>query len=131
MGCGEGIGWNLTDYPAHQCFTRFFSALQHCYLEQPALYRGDYDARSFAWQEQPEAVGPRACVFQYRRGAGETALQVGLNFSAQEQWLTCPRGPRAMRLYFIRKRLSLVAVALMLRRLPRSRCGGKRVAVFA
>ena len=87
------LGWNLTDYPAHQCFTRFFSALQHCYLEQPALYRGDYDARSFAWQEQPEAVGPRACVFQYRRGAGETALQVGLNFSAQEQWLTLPARP--------------------------------------
>ena len=87
------LGWNLTDYPAHQCFTRFFSALQHCYLEQPALYRGDYDARSFAWQEQPEAVGPRACVFQYRRGAGEMALQVGLNFSAQEQWLTLPARP--------------------------------------
>ena len=41
------LGWNLLTYPIHDSLHEYVKALHKLYLEQPALYKSDYNSTSF------------------------------------------------------------------------------------
>ncbi len=72
--------WNLLDYPIHEAFRRFYARLSHLYLEEPALYDGEYNSDCFEWLTV-DAADYVAYAYE-RRAFGETILVV-LNLSDQ------------------------------------------------
>ena len=61
--------WELLRYPVHDGFAHFIQALNHLYLESPALWQQDYSREGFRWLAcEP---GP-ACLYAWeRRGGGQ------------------------------------------------------------
>ena len=43
------LGWNLLTYPLHDSLHEYIKALNHIYLNTPALYECDYNPNSFRW----------------------------------------------------------------------------------
>ena len=43
------LGWNLLTYPLHDSLHEYIKALNHIYLDTPALYTEDYDQAKFRW----------------------------------------------------------------------------------
>lgn len=70
--------WNILKYPNHDAFRRFFTELSRLYSENPALYDGEYNMKSFEWLE---ADAVEDCVYCYRRTSGNNSLVIALNLS--------------------------------------------------
>ena len=45
----SSLDWQLLDYPAHQQIHAFFKAVNHLYLETPALWEIDFSWEGFSW----------------------------------------------------------------------------------
>ena len=77
------LGWNLLTYPIHDSLHEYVKALHKLYLEQPALYKSDYNSTSFRWID---ADNKNQCIYAYRRSdpAGKTLYMV-FNFSGSYQ----------------------------------------------
>ncbi len=64
----------LLQYPLHDAFRRYFSALGAMYSQQPALHQGEYDTARFQWLVNDD---PAQGVYAYlRRGEGQDVLVV-------------------------------------------------------
>ena len=77
------LGWNLLTYPIHDSLHEYVKALHKLYLEQPALYKSDYNSTSFRWID---ADNKNQCIYAYRRSdpSGKTLYMV-FNFSGSYQ----------------------------------------------
>ena len=77
------LGWNLLTYPIHDSLHEYVKALHRLYLEQPALYKSDYNSTSFRWID---ADNKNQCIYAYRRSdpSGKTLYMV-FNFSGSYQ----------------------------------------------
>lgn len=77
------LGWNLLTYPIHDSLHEYVKALHKLYLEQPALYKSDYNSTSFRWID---ADNKNQCIYAYRRSdpSGKT-LYMAFNFSGSYQ----------------------------------------------
>ena len=74
--------WGILDYPVHQAFHKFMKDLNHCYLENPALFENDYGREGFRWidchQEEKN-------VYVFERISHKQRIVAIFNFSDQEQ----------------------------------------------
>lgn len=77
------LGWNLLTYPIHDSLHEYVKALHKLYLEQPALYKSDYNSTSFRWID---ADNKNQSIYAFRRSdpAGKTLYMV-FNFSGSYQ----------------------------------------------
>lgn len=73
--------WFLLTYPKHEAFHRFIKALNHLYLNHPALYNGEYNSACFRWLEA-DAVEER--VYIYERMCEEERFIIVLNMSDEQ-----------------------------------------------
>lgn len=77
------LGWNLLTYPIHDSLHEYVKALHKLYLEQPALYKSDYNSTSFRWID---ADNKNQSIYAFRRSdpSGKTLYMV-FNFSGNYQ----------------------------------------------
>lgn len=77
------LGWNLLTYPIHDSLHEYVKALHELYLEQPALYKSDYNSTSFRWID---ADNKNQSIYAFRRSdpSGKTLYMV-FNFSGSYQ----------------------------------------------
>ncbi|MBR0373183.1 MAG: 1,4-alpha-glucan branching protein GlgB [Mogibacterium sp.] len=78
------IDWFLLDYDLHKKAQEFVRTLNHCYLEQPALWQGDNLPEGFFWIE-PDCTQDN--VYAYARrvpGSEDEWLVVVLNLSGKD-----------------------------------------------
>ena len=75
----KALGWNLLQYPAHDCFHRYLRQLHHLYCREPALWKADYHPQGFRWLD----VDNRSqSVFAYERwDLADSHLAAVFNFS--------------------------------------------------
>ena len=75
----KALGWNLLTYPAHDCFHRYLQKLHHLYLEEPALWKGDYHPQGLRWLDVDNYT---RSVYAFERwDLGESRLAAIFNFS--------------------------------------------------
>ena len=72
--------WDLLKYPLHDAFQRFYAKLSHLYLEEPALYDGEYNSDCFGWLEVDAA--DYVTYAWERKASGQTIVTV-MNLSDQ------------------------------------------------
>lgn len=72
--------WNLLEYPIHDAFHHFYQKIATLYLNEPALYDGEYNSDCFEWLEV-DASDYVTYAYE-RRASGETILVV-MNLSDQ------------------------------------------------
>lgn len=72
--------WNLLEYPIHDAFHHFYQKIATLYLNEPALYDGEYNSDCFEWLEV-DASDYVTYAYE-RRASGETILMV-MNLSDQ------------------------------------------------
>lgn len=77
------LGWNLLTYPAHDSLHEYIKALNHIYLNEPALYKFDYNSTFFKWCDADNR-GQSIFAFLRRDGVGNTIYMV-FNFSDRVQ----------------------------------------------
>ena len=58
------LGWNLLTYPLHDSLREYVKALNHVYLNTPALYECDYDPAHFRWID---ADNSNQSIFSFAR----------------------------------------------------------------
>lgn len=78
--------WSLRGCPDHKAFWRFCEALNHTYLDQPALWERDYDPEGFEWRDVTS--NERVCFAFERKDSRGGRLLTLLNLSGvtQEDW---------------------------------------------
>ena len=78
--------WSLRGCPDHEAFWRFCEALNHTYLDQPALWERDYDPEGFEWRDVTS--NERVCFAFERKDSQGGRLLTLLNLSGvtQEDW---------------------------------------------
>lgn len=78
--------WSLRGCPDHEAFWRFCEALNHTYLDQPALWERDYDPEGFEWRDVTS--NERVCFAFERKDSRGGRLLTLLNLSGvtQEDW---------------------------------------------
>ena len=74
--------WELLRYPIHDGFYHFFQALNHLYLEHPALWTEDDQHDGFAWLDCRQEA---RCLYALERRGGGERLAAVFNFSDQRQ----------------------------------------------
>ncbi|MGI5959506.1 MAG: 1,4-alpha-glucan branching protein GlgB [Massiliimalia sp.] len=74
------LGWNLLEFPAHDCFFQFFRNLCCLYQELSPLYAQDYHPDSFHWIDVNNASQN---LLAYKRIDGNKTIYVVLNFSSR------------------------------------------------
>lgn len=58
------LGWNLLAYPSHDSLHEYLKKLHHIYLEEPSLFKYDYNSSSFRWID---ANNNRQSIFAFQR----------------------------------------------------------------
>lgn len=77
------LGWNLLTYPIHDSLHEYLKALHKLYLEEPALYKYDYNSASFHWID---ADNKGQSIYAYSRNdLGGRVLYIVFNFSGTYQ----------------------------------------------
>ena len=74
------LDWELTAYPIHDSFRRYFRELGNLYRSHPALYENEYDLSSFNWVEVPAYD---SCLLAFTRRSQEEELLILINFSSR------------------------------------------------
>ena len=75
--------WFLRSYPIHDGFYHYCAALNHLYLEHPALWEGDYEQKGFQWLDVASTT--RVCYAIERRSKEGERICALMNFSGAEQ----------------------------------------------
>lgn len=70
--------WDLLQYPIHDAFCHYITALTHLYLTEPALYQADYTADGFRWVDCHQE---QRCIYAIERRAGAQRLLILLHLS--------------------------------------------------
>lgn len=70
--------WDLLQYPIHDAFCHYMTALTHLYLTEPALYQADYTANGFRWVDCHQE---QRCIYAIERRAGAQRLLILLHLS--------------------------------------------------
>lgn len=60
----KALNWELLNYGMHAALQLFFAALNHFYLESPALWQADADPKGFCWID---ADNSEQSILSYRR----------------------------------------------------------------
>lgn len=75
----ESLEWFLLDYPSHADFQRFMRALNHFYLDTPALWERDTDYAGFRWVREADALHSTLAFLRF--DAEDRALLCLFNFT--------------------------------------------------
>ena len=81
--------WDLRRYPLHDGFYHYMAALNHIYLESPALWAQDYEAQGFQWLD---CHRESQCLYAFERRGGGRRMAAVFNFSGAEQAFEIPAG---------------------------------------
>lgn len=77
------LGWNLLAYPSHDSLHEYLKRLHHIYLEEPSLFKYDYNSSSFRWID---ANNNRQSIFAFQRNdLNGNKLYMVFNFSGVKQ----------------------------------------------
>lgn len=77
------LGWNLIAYPSHDSLHEYLKKLHHIYLEEPSLFKYDYNSSSFRWID---ANNNRQSIFAFQRNdLNGNKLYMVFNFSGVKQ----------------------------------------------
>ena len=77
------LGWNLLAYPSHDSLHEYLKKLHHIYLEEPSLFKYDYNSSSFRWID---ANNNRQSIFAFQRNdLNGNKLYMIFNFSGIKQ----------------------------------------------
>lgn len=77
------LGWNLLTYPSHDSLHEYLKKLHHIYLEEPSLFKYDYNSSSFRWID---ANNNRQSIFAFQRNdLNGNKLYMVFNFSGVKQ----------------------------------------------
>ena len=77
------LGWNLLGYPAHDSLHEYLKKLHHIYINEPALYKFDYNSDAFRWCD---ANNNGQSIYSYCRTDFEgNDVYIILNFSGMSQ----------------------------------------------
>lgn len=77
------LGWNLLAYPSHDSLHEYLKKLHHIYLEEPSLFKYDYNSSSFRWID---ANNNRQSIFAFQRNdLNGNKLYMVFNFSGVKQ----------------------------------------------
>ncbi|MBQ4045186.1 MAG: 1,4-alpha-glucan branching protein GlgB, partial [Lachnospiraceae bacterium] len=68
--------WFLLKYPNHDSFYHYMRELNRIYVENPALYSGDYNGENFRWLQ---VQGEKDCVYCYQRTCGKNIIVTAFN----------------------------------------------------
>ncbi len=74
--------WDILAYPVHDAFHRFIRALNHLYLEHPALYEKDYEAEGFRWLDCHQE---ERCIYAFERASEEERIIAVFSLGDQAQ----------------------------------------------
>ena len=74
--------WDLLNYPKHDEFHRFMTALNKIYLENPAFWQSDYSPEGFAWLDCHQE---NTCIYAFVRKSEKQQILALFNFSARVQ----------------------------------------------
>jgi 1,4-alpha-glucan branching enzyme len=74
------LDWYVLDYAFHQGLKLLVKDLNGLYINTPALYRYDFDARGFEWIDCHDALNS---VLIYQRKGDDDFLVIALNFTPQ------------------------------------------------
>lgn len=74
--------WDILAYPVHDVFHRFIRALNHLYLEHPALYEKDYEAEGFRWLDCHQE---ERCIYAFERASEEERIIAVFSLGDQAQ----------------------------------------------
>ena len=80
--------WDILKYPLHDAFHHFYAKLAHLYLEERALYDGEYNQDCFEWLEVDAAD---YVTYAWERLAGGETIVTVMNLSDQF-WKDFPVG---------------------------------------
>ena len=79
---GEQLEWFLLDYDKHRQYQDFVAAMNHLYLQEPALWQQNYGWEGFQWLEADNAA--QSVLLFLRKGKRrEDFLLLALNFQPQ------------------------------------------------
>lgn len=77
------LGWNLLAYPSHDSLHEYLKKLHHIYLNEPSLFKYDYNSSSFCWID---ANNNRQSIFAFQRNdLNGNKLYMIFNFSGIKQ----------------------------------------------
>ncbi|WP_294408229.1 1,4-alpha-glucan branching protein GlgB [uncultured Ruminococcus sp.] len=77
------LGWNLLAYPSHDSLHEYLKKLHHIYLNEPSLFKYDYNSSSFRWID---ANNNRQSIFAFQRNdLNGNKLYMVFNFSGAKQ----------------------------------------------
>lgn len=68
----------ILQYPIHDAFHNYMTELNHLYLTEPALYRGDYTSDGFRWLD---CAQEKKCIYAIERQSGDSRIIVLLHMS--------------------------------------------------
>ncbi len=72
--CKDQIAWSLLQYERHQQLQESFRAINHFYLDHPALWEQDFEPSGFEWIDFHDAQN--SVISYLRKGAKQIALCV-------------------------------------------------------
>lgn len=70
--------WEILQYPIHDAFHGFMKALNHLYLEHPALSEKDYEKDGFSWIDCHQE---EKCIYAFERSSEKERIVAVFNFS--------------------------------------------------
>ena len=74
------LDWNLTEFPIHNGFKRFFRDLSLTYKGIPSLHKDELSTYNFEWQGQYQDK----CIYAYFVGIGTERVLTVLNLSGED-----------------------------------------------
>lgn len=74
--------WEMLKYPMHDAFHHYMRELNRIYLENNALYDGDYNSQHFRWIYCRQEGN---CVYAFERKGSKQRVMAVFNFSDREE----------------------------------------------
>lgn len=74
--------WDILKYPNHDAFHKFMMELNRVYLENPAMYEGDFQDYGFEWLDCHQE---EKCIYAIQRNGGGQCLAAIFNFGDTTQ----------------------------------------------
>ncbi|MCR2820638.1 1,4-alpha-glucan branching protein GlgB [Lederbergia panacisoli] len=77
----DQLDWHLLDYPLHKGIFNYVKALNHFYLENPALFELDHKSQGFEWID-PHNIDQSVIAFRRRGKTQHDELIIICNFTS-------------------------------------------------
>ena len=74
----KAVDWDILKYPLHDSFHKYIKELNHIYLNNPALYKLDYNPKAFKWLECNDEEN---VIYAYERTDGNQRMVAVFNLS--------------------------------------------------